>query len=87
VPFAAAHDVLVGQGHPEGIVRAALAGLMRSALENLLELGLPAGVTGPVARGDAAAVQAHLDALPGDAAALYGTLSERLAAIMARARG
>jgi nicotinate (nicotinamide) nucleotide adenylyltransferase len=87
VPYAAARDVLVAQGHPAPAVEAALGGLMRSALANLLVLGVPAGVTGPVARGDAMAVQAHRDALPSDAAALYGALSERLATIVARARG
>lgn len=86
VPYAASLDVLAGQGHPDATVKMALAGLMRSALDNLVALGLPAGITGPVARGDAAAVQAHLRALPADAAALYRVLSERLAALLERAR-
>lgn len=86
VPYAAALDVLVGQGHPAATAKAALGGLMRSALDNLVQLGVPAGVTGPVARGDAAAVQAHLDALPADAAALYRELSQRLATLVERAR-
>jgi nicotinate-nucleotide adenylyltransferase len=84
VPYAAACEVLVGQGHDRTAVEAAIGGLMRSALDNLLRLGVPAGITGPVARGDAAAVRAHLDALPTDAAALYRALAERLAAIVAR---
>jgi len=83
VPYAGARDVLVGQGHDAGTVGAALAMLMRSALDNLLALGLPAGVTGPVARGDEAAVAAHIAALDPPTAALYRTLSERLAAIVA----
>src|SRR5690606_4874224 len=48
VPYAAAHDVLVAQGHAEATVRAALDELLRSALDNLLRLGLPGGITGPV---------------------------------------
>lgn len=87
VPHAAAVDVLAGQGHPRATARAAIDELMRSALENLVHLGVPDGVTGPVARGDAAAVLAHRRALPADASALYGVLSERLASIVARARG
>lgn len=82
VPYAAAREVLTGQGHAAATVDAALATLMRSALDNLVALGLPAGVTGPIARGDRAAVQAHLEVLHGDTAALYRALSERLAAIV-----
>jgi predicted short-subunit dehydrogenase-like oxidoreductase (DUF2520 family) len=58
--------------------------LVASALANLLELGIPAGITGPVARGDTAAVQRHLDALPPDAAELYRMLSDRLQALVRR---
>mgnify|MGYP000665090644 CR=1 FL=1 len=87
VPQDAAVGVLAGQGHPLATARAAIDGLMRSALENLARLGVPDGVTGPVARGDEAAVAAHLRALPPDASALYGVLSERLAALLAQARG
>jgi len=86
VPSVAAIEVLVGQGHPEATAKAAIDGLMRSALENLVRLGLPDGMTGPVARGDEAAVRAHLEALPPEAASLYRVLSERLATIVARAR-
>lgn len=86
VPYAAAIEVLAGQGQPVGAAREAIGALMRSALDNLLGLGLPDGVTGPVARGDAAAVDAHLRALPPEASALYRVLSERLAEALARAR-
>jgi predicted short-subunit dehydrogenase-like oxidoreductase (DUF2520 family) len=74
---AAAH-VLVEQGHPRDVVDRGLATLLRSSLENLLALGVPGGITGPVARGDTATVERHLGALPEDAADLYRTLSERL---------
>ncbi len=87
VPYAAARDVMRGQGQPPAAVESALHTLLSSALDNLLHLGVPAGVTGPVARGDQVAVQAHLDALDPDAAALYRVLSERLTAVMQQDSG
>lgn len=74
--------VLVGQGHPRDVVDRALGQLLRSSLDNLLALGVPAGVTGPVARGDQATVARHLGALPADAADLYRVLSERLQSLL-----
>jgi nicotinate (nicotinamide) nucleotide adenylyltransferase len=63
----------------------ALGELMLGALENLLALGVPDGVTGPLARGDRGTVDAHLAALEDAAArALYAELSERLAALLTR---
>lgn len=47
---------------PGGIAERVLAPLARASLENALQRGQSA-LTGPVARGDAAAVTAHLDAL------------------------
>lgn len=85
VPYVAARDVLVGQGHAEATVDEALGTLLRSALDNLLALGVPAGITGPVVRGDEAAVAAHVAALPEPTAALYRVLSGRLSDIV-RAR-
>ncbi|MEM7154856.1 MAG: DUF2520 domain-containing protein [Myxococcota bacterium] len=82
VPYVAARDVLQGQGHEPGAVQGALATLLRSSLENLLAQGVPAGITGPVSRGDEAAVRAHVAALDEDTAQLYRTLSERLAGIV-----
>jgi predicted short-subunit dehydrogenase-like oxidoreductase (DUF2520 family) len=52
---------LVGDG-PGGIAERIVAPLARASLENALQRGQSA-LTGPVARGDAAAVAAHLDAL------------------------
>lgn len=75
-------DVLVGQGHAPQIVQRALGLLLRSALDNLLALGIPQGVTGPAARGDQAAVAAHVDALPPEVAELYATLSLRLETLL-----
>lgn len=52
---------LVGDA-PGGLAERAVAPLARAALENALQRG-QAALTGPVARGDAAAVAAHLAAL------------------------
>jgi predicted short-subunit dehydrogenase-like oxidoreductase (DUF2520 family) len=57
---------------------------MLGALENLIALGAPDGVTGPLARGDRATVEAHLAALDDVAArTLYAELSQRLALLLA----
>ncbi|GAB2527626.1 Rossmann-like and DUF2520 domain-containing protein [Nocardia heshunensis] len=47
---------------PNGLAERVLAPLASAALDNALRRG-PAALTGPVARGDVAAVAAHLDAL------------------------
>ncbi|MFM9033429.1 MAG: Rossmann-like and DUF2520 domain-containing protein [Mycobacterium sp.] len=49
---------------PGGLAERVIGPLARAALENTLQRG-QAALTGPVARGDAAAVAAHLDALDG----------------------
>lgn len=46
---------------PDG---AALAPLLRGTVENIVALGADAALTGPVVRGDAGTVRAHLAALP-----------------------
>jgi predicted short-subunit dehydrogenase-like oxidoreductase (DUF2520 family) len=59
-------DELLGQqlvdDQPGGLAERVIGPLARAALENTLQRG-PAALTGPVARGDAAAVAAHLAAL------------------------
>jgi predicted short-subunit dehydrogenase-like oxidoreductase (DUF2520 family) len=55
----------------------ALLPLMRSALRGLEARGLAGGLTGPVRRGDAGVVAAHLAALPASVAELYRPLSRR----------
>ena len=50
-----------GLSHEQAID--ALLPLSRATLENLANLGLPAALTGPAVRGDAATVQAHLQAI------------------------
>jgi len=74
----------LGLGHDGA---AAVDGLMRSSLDNLAALGVPAGITGPVARGDLDAVEAHLAALDGDAVEVYRELSARLRSLVARSSG
>ena len=75
--------VLRGQGHDADAAERALGDLMLGSLQNLLALGVPAGVTGPLSRGDQATVVAHLEALD-DAAtkSLYRDLSARLAVLL-----
>lgn len=79
----AAAGVLEEEGAPPPLAREAIGALMDSALDNLRDLGVPDGVSGPAARGDWAAVQAHIDALPSDTGALYRTLSDALRQLLA----
>ena len=83
VLYAEARATLVAQGQPEAAVAEALAVLMQSSLTNLLALGVPRGVTGPIARGDYAAAERGATALGGSAGELYMQLSARLAAVLA----
>jgi predicted short-subunit dehydrogenase-like oxidoreductase (DUF2520 family) len=55
---------------PPGDALSALLPLLRAAVQNLETVGLPAAITGPVARGDAGTVERHLrwlEAQAGDA--------------------
>lgn len=74
-----ATDVLVGQGHPPATTEQALRVLLQSSLQNLVTLGIPAGISGPLSRGDLAAVRRHVSALKGPASDLYRVLSLQLA--------
>jgi nicotinate (nicotinamide) nucleotide adenylyltransferase len=80
--------VLVAEGRAilSGLVRSeaealwrVLDGLIHSAVGNLMALGIPAGVTGPVARGEMEVAAKHAAALGGQSGELYRTLSQRLA--------
>lgn len=73
---------------PDQAIRALLP-LMRSTLANLERLGLPQALTGPVSRGDARAVRAHLRAIRGrvpEEEEPYRALALRALAV-ARAQG
>jgi predicted short-subunit dehydrogenase-like oxidoreductase (DUF2520 family) len=60
---AAGTELLVRSGVPAGQAPRLLGPLLRSVAENVEALGFPQSLTGPVRRGDAAAVAKHLDAL------------------------
>lgn len=74
---AMAGELMRATGVSTSEARSAVVALLRASVANLRE-GEPANVlTGPIARGDAATVRAHLDALAGDdlVVAVYRTLS------------
>jgi len=82
-----AAELLATAGMSRDQALSALLPLLASSLENVERVGLPAALTGPVARGDAAVVDAHLAALrdlPQNAA--YRALSLRMVEI-AKAQG
>ncbi len=83
-------DAAIALAAGEGLDRAeaarALAGLLASAARNVAAVGLPAALTGPIARGDVATVRRHLAALPEEARALYRA-SARPTVELARAKG
>jgi predicted short-subunit dehydrogenase-like oxidoreductase (DUF2520 family) len=58
-----ARSLLVAAGISETDALPALLPLMSSAVRNLVEVGLPGALTGPVVRGDAVSVERHLDLL------------------------
>jgi predicted short-subunit dehydrogenase-like oxidoreductase (DUF2520 family) len=64
-------------GLEQRVAEQALASLTRSVVDNIAEVGLPHALTGPFARGDAATVGKHLDALARiscEATTVYRTL-------------
>jgi predicted short-subunit dehydrogenase-like oxidoreductase (DUF2520 family) len=56
---------------PEGVPLEAFLALVRGTVDNVAALGPAAALTGPVARGDWATVEAHLAALPDDERPAY----------------
>ncbi|MFZ5469981.1 MAG: DUF2520 domain-containing protein [Myxococcota bacterium] len=75
--LSAAQECFAEAGIDEDTALLALLPLLRSALQGVEERGLARGLTGPVARGDLAVVQAHLAALPAELASIYRSLSLR----------
>lgn len=71
-------------GVPEREAVAALSALMRSALAGAEARGTVAALTGPVVRGDAEVVQAHIRALPDEVLAIYLALQQRVLGHAAR---
>jgi hypothetical protein len=71
-------------GAPPAEALPALVPLLRGAVENLAERGLPGALTGPAARGDAEVVRRQVRALRGEARDAYRVLTRRLVEIAAR---
>jgi predicted short-subunit dehydrogenase-like oxidoreductase (DUF2520 family) len=67
-------------GVPERDAMAALAALMRSAVAGAEARGTVAALTGPVVRGDAEVVQAHVRGLPPEVLPIYVALQQRVLA-------
>ncbi len=85
--FDAASRLLAGMGLDVGDAAQVLMPLAERTLRNVKELGAPAALTGPISRGDARAVRAHIKALPEDGAirALYSALG--MASLETTAKG
>ncbi len=83
----AGDDALASLGIEAALRDHVLGVLLESALGNLRALGFPAGVSGPAARGDLAAVAHHRDALPPRAAELYDVLARQLVERLRDAKG
>ncbi|HEY3359211.1 MAG TPA: DUF2520 domain-containing protein [Polyangia bacterium] len=87
VALADAAAALLARAAPGADALAALVPLLESAVAGLRERGLPAALTGPLARGDAETVRRHLDAIARDAPevlALYRACGLRAADVAAR---
>jgi predicted short-subunit dehydrogenase-like oxidoreductase (DUF2520 family) len=86
-----ARSVLVAAGVAETDAQPALWPLLASVVRNLDAVGVPAGLTGPIVRGDVTAIERHLEALAGGAPEqleLYQRLGrETLRLSLARADG
>jgi predicted short-subunit dehydrogenase-like oxidoreductase (DUF2520 family) len=85
---AIAEDLMAGLGADRALAARGLTELFVSVARNLERLGLPDALTGPIARGDASAVERHLDALNDapEARTTYLATARRLVRI-ARAQG
>ncbi len=77
----AAAEVMRRAGIPRRLALAALAPLVRGSVDSVSRLGPSRGLTGPVARGDAATVAGHLRVLDGDTEEIYRCLSRRMIAL------
>ncbi len=79
--LSAAVEALGSAGIKPDDALAAMLPLARSALRGVEARGLSGGLTGPVVRGDAGVVAAHLEALPASVAEVYRPLSRRALAL------
>ena len=62
----------------------ALLVLVRATVDNVADFGVRDALTGPVARGDAATVRSHLDAIPAGEREAYVALARRAAVLAGR---
>jgi len=83
---AAGVELLVKAGVDDAVASQMLGPLLRSVGDNVERLGLPAALTGPVRRGDAAGVQRHFDVLAGRAPNLIELYCALVAAQLPLAR-
>ena len=79
--LAAAERLLQEAGMTELAAREALLPLARATLEDAADLGPVAALTGPIARGDAATVRRHREALGPDERRLYDALARATLAL------
>lgn len=87
--LAAASEILQDLGLEAAVVHRGLLSLLKGTVSNVESVGLPHCLTGPIARGDASTVRAHLDALEAkysEYAAAYRALG-KVALAVARAAG
>jgi predicted short-subunit dehydrogenase-like oxidoreductase (DUF2520 family) len=87
--YAVAQRILAQIGADEATAAAALNPLLAATAENIARLGIPDALPGPLVRGDAGTIVAHLralDELDPAAAALYRALAE-VTLPLAEARG
>jgi predicted short-subunit dehydrogenase-like oxidoreductase (DUF2520 family) len=83
---AAGAELLAKAGVSDRAASQMLGPLLRSVGDNVERLGMPAALTGPVRRGDAAGVGRHLDVLAGRAPALVPLYRALVAAQLPLAR-
>lgn len=74
-------EVLVREGWPRREAERAIGALLRSVGENVAAEGVPRALTGPISRGDAAAVARHRGALEGEARHAYDALAPIVLAV------
>jgi predicted short-subunit dehydrogenase-like oxidoreductase (DUF2520 family) len=82
--LATAERLLASAGMPPDVARGALMPLARATLDHVAALGPEAALTGPIARGDAATVRGHREALEPEVRRLYDALAR---ATLALAKG
>jgi predicted short-subunit dehydrogenase-like oxidoreductase (DUF2520 family) len=78
---AVAIGVLCELGMARGDAERAIGGLLRTVGENVAAVGIPRALTGPVVRGDEAAVRAHRAALDPRTRAIYDAVLPAIVAV------